>query len=344
MVPPELRSLYGFEAGQYLTIRGSIDGRSVRRSYSICSAENSYLAEGRIDIGVKRVAGGVFSNWLLNLGPGDVVEVMTPEGKFASLGALKATDLCNSLQGKSAHMVAFVAGSGITPVLSMMHSWLARYPELRFTLIYGNQRSETVMFLEEIAALKNQYLERLSLHHVLSRQVQDIGLYSGRLNREKVAAFCAQVLPPEGITAAFLCGPNSMIDEVEQGLLKAGVNASIIHSERYGVPNEKPTLSAPLDESAPAAQMFIVLDGKRSEMRLPYGGSKVLDVALEHGLDLPFACKGGVCCTCRAKVLEGEVVMQKNYSLEAHEIDAGYVLTCQAIAKSDRLVISYDER
>jgi ring-1,2-phenylacetyl-CoA epoxidase subunit PaaE len=358
-IPSELRADYQFKAGQYLTLRGVLEGEGLRRSYSICSAEQAFSDAGLLEIGVKRVHDGLFSNWLLNLRAGDSIEVMTPEGKFgeqagALLGHHKLardaegvnTEGVNTeaLHTKSEHMVAFVAGSGITPVLAMMSTWLARSPTMVFSLVYGNRRSETVMFLEDLATLKNQYMERVKLYHVLSRQPQESELFNGRLDRAKVAAICEQLLPVSSIDHAFVCGPNSMIDDVEAALQGAGLAKERMHAERFGVPGPQRSRPIKIDRAAPAAQLFVLLDGKQSEMRLPFGGAKVLDVALDHGLDLPFACKGGVCCTCRAKVLEGEVVMEKNYSLEDHEIAKGFVLTCQAVAKSEKIVISYDDR
>ncbi len=344
-VPTELREAYQFKAGQYLTLKAEVDGQVLRRSYSICSAEQAFQDSGILQVGVKRVHGGVFSNWLVSLKSGDALDVMTPEGKFGEQPGVLVNDSPQNSEGaRGTHMVAFVAGSGITPILAMMSTWLARSPSLMFSLVYGNRRSESVMFLEDIAALKNQYMERVLLYHVLSRQPQESELFNGRLDRAKIKALSTEIMPMMLIDHAFICGPNSMIDDVEAALLDAGLTKAQAHTERFGVPGPKRQEPVKIDLSAPAAQLLVLLDGKLSEMRLPYGGAKVLDVALDHGLDLPFACKGGVCCTCRAKVLEGEVVMEKNYSLEEHEIAKGFVLTCQALAKSPRVVISYDDR
>ncbi len=345
VVPPDLREAYQFKAGQYLTLKAEVDGQALRRSYSICSSEQAYQESGILEVGVKRVQGGVFSNWVVNLKAGDTLDVMTPEGKFGESAGVPVNDSTSNLEAtRPTHMVAFVAGSGITPVLAIMSTWLARSPSLVFSLVYGNRRSESVMFLDDIAALKNHYMERVLLYHVLSRQPQESELFNGRLDRVKIKALSSELLPVELMDQAFICGPNSMIDEVEAALLEAGLMKAQVHTERFGVPGPQHRVPVKIDDSAPAAQLLVLLDGKFSEMRLPYGGAKVLDVALDHGLDLPFACKGGVCCTCRAKVLEGEVVMEKNYSLEDHEIAKGFVLTCQALARSARVVISYDDR
>ncbi len=344
-VPYALREAYQFKAGQYLTLKAKLDGQALRRSYSICSPEQAFQESGTLEVGVKRVQGGVFSNWVANLKAGDTLDVMTPEGKFGESAGVLVNEPTPELGlGRAAHMVAFVAGSGITPVVAMMSTWLARSPSVVFSLVYGNRRSESVMFLEDIAALKNQYMERVRLYHVLSRQPQESELFNGRLDLAKIKALCAELLPTKLMDHAFICGPNSMIDEVEAALLEAGLAKEQVHTERFGVPGPRHEGPIMIDDSAPAAQLLVLLDGKLSEMRLPFGRAKVLDVALEQGLDLPFACKGGVCCTCRAKVLEGEVVMEKNYSLEDHEIAKGFVLTCQALAKSARVLISYDDR
>ena len=339
-VPAELRADYHFRAGQYLTLRAAVKGESLRRSYSICSSEQDYEERGVLEVGIKRVSGGAFSNFALTLKKGDPIEVMTPEGLFGEGPAKALAAPAND----TSHLVAFAAGSGITPVMAMMSTWLARSPGTSFTLVYGNRNVDNVMFLEDIAALKNKYLSRLRLFNVLSRQPQEIDLFNGRLDQAKTAALVEQLIPVAGIDQAFVCGPNSMIDEVEAGLLKAGLPKERMHAERFGVPGAHKVTETVYDDKAPAATLKVILDGKQSEMRLPFGGAKVLDVALRQGLDLPFACKGGVCCTCRAKVLEGEVTMEKNYSLEDHEIAKGFVLTCQAMAKSDRVVISYDDR
>jgi ring-1,2-phenylacetyl-CoA epoxidase subunit PaaE len=344
LVPTELRTAYQFKAGQYLTLRALVGQQSLRRSYSICCTEQSFLDTGVLEIGVKRVFGGVFSNWLLGLKADDSLDVMTPEGKFAEHVDTQWLDQAAPDATQTTHVVAFVAGSGITPILSMMGTWLARSPNLMFSLVYGNRRSESVMFLEDIAALKNQYMERVRIYHVLSRQPQESELFNGRLDRAKIAAMSEQLIPVPSITQAFVCGPHSMIDEVEASLFAGGLAKDSLHAERFGVPGSHSTAPAKIDDTAPAAQLFVILDGKKSEMRLPFGRAKVLDVALDQGLDLPFACKGGVCSTCRAKVLEGEVVMEKNYSLEDHEVAKGFVLTCQALAKSQKVVISYDDR
>lgn len=338
-VPPELRDAYRFTQGQFLTLKAPVDGKDVRRSYSICCGVQDYDERGELRVAVKLVDDGVFSTWVHdNVAAGQVLDVMTPDGRFhVPLDT-----------GTARHYVAFAAGSGITPVLSLIRTTLAVEPRSRFTLVYGNRSVDTIIFSEALEDLKNQYLSRFTLYHVLSRQPQEVDLLHGRLDRERVSAFLATLLPADDIDAAFVCGPASMIDEVEDALKAAGIDPHRIHAERFGVPLAQPgqprrTQPAATDHAG-TAELVVVLDGKQHKMRLPLADANVLDTALAAGLDLPYACKGGVCCTCRAKVLEGEVEMEKNYTLEPWEMEKGFVLTCQARALTPRVVVSYDER
>lgn len=336
-VPDALRDAYRFTQGQFLTMKATVGGQDVRRSYSICSAVQDYDARGELRVAVKLVEDGLFSAHLHDvIEPGQVYEVMTPDGRFyVPLDA-----------GASRHYVAFAAGSGITPVMSLVRTTLAAEPNSRFTLVYGNRSVDTIIFSEALEDLKNQYLSRFTLYHVLSRQPQEVDLLHGRLDHARVTAFLRTLIPVDGIDAAFVCGPASMIDDVEAALKDAGLDPHKIHAERFGVP-------ASLQKRAPAhahadhagtAELVVVLDGKQHAMRLPFDDAKVLDTALAAGLDLPYACKSGVCCTCRARVLEGEVEMEKNFTLEPWEMEKGFVLTCQARALTPRVVVSYDER
>ncbi|MDT6962082.1 1,2-phenylacetyl-CoA epoxidase subunit PaaE [Cupriavidus sp. SZY C1] len=338
-VPPDLRDAYRFTQGQFLTLRAPVDGTDVRRSYSICCGVQDYDERGELRVAVKLVDDGVFSTWLHDtVAPGQTLDVMTPDGRFhVPLDAAAAR-----------HYVAFAAGSGITPVLSLIRTTLAVEPESRFTLIYGNRSVDTIIFSEALEDLKNQYLSRFTLYHVLSRQPQEVDLLHGRLDGPRVTAFLETLLPVDDIDAAFVCGPASMIDEVEAALKAAGLDPHKIHAERFGVPlaprRPAPAASAAHASHAGTAELVVVLDGKQHSMRLPLEDANVLDTALAAGLDLPYACKGGVCCTCRAKVLEGQVEMEKNYTLEPWEMEKGFVLTCQARALTPRVVVSYDER
>lgn len=340
-VPPELRGTFDFRPGQFLTLRARVDGQELRRSYSICSPHQRYAAAGELDVGIKPVEGGSFSRWAVSqLRPGAVVEVMPPDGRFTPRVE------------RARHRVGFAAGSGITPLLSIVASTLAADPHARFTLVYGNQRTATIMFNEALADLKDKYPSRLSLVHVLSRQAQEVPLLQGRLDQTKVRELLATVLPVASIDEAFVCGPEGMIDAVTAALVAAGLPAERVHSERFfaagsAVAPEKIASSARAERAAgpndAQSQLEVVLDGKTHALAIG-PADKVLDVALDAGLDLPYSCKGGVCCTCRARVLEGRVEMEKNFTLEQWEVDKGFVLTCQARPLTQRVVVSYDER
>jgi ring-1,2-phenylacetyl-CoA epoxidase subunit PaaE len=329
-VPAELADEFRFVQGQHLNLRVKRDGEELRRSYSICAG----VDDNELRVAIKKVPGGRFSGWANeSIKVGDVFEVMTPEGRFH-------TPL-DPAQRK--HYVAFVAGSGITPILSLIRTTLKVEPLSRFTLVYGNRRQASVMFAEALEDLKNRYMSRFVLYNLFSREEQDVALFNGRLDRARVARFLDTLIPPESIDAAFVCGPGAMIDEVESGLLAAGVPAAHIHLERFGVPDAAPAHHAEPGDAA-QAQVTIIMDGLRREMAFQAEDPSILEVALKAGMDLPYSCKGGVCCTCRAKVLEGKVRMDKNYTLEPDDLEAGYVLTCQAHPLTERVVISFDER
>jgi ring-1,2-phenylacetyl-CoA epoxidase subunit PaaE len=340
-VPNDLRDAYRFTQGQFLTLRvpsGQLPGQEeLRRSYSICCAVQDYDAHGELRVAVKRVDAGVFSNHLHDrIHVGQTLDVLPPDGRFyVPLAAESAR-----------HYVAFAAGSGITPILSLIKTTLAAEPQSRFTLVYGNRSVDSIIFGEALEDLKDRYLDRFALYHVLSRQAQEIALFNGRLDGAKVRDFLDTLIPPDDIDAAFICGPSTMIDAVEAALLERGVPRDRVHAERFGVPVGDATAAAkPRRHAAVAGDvaLTVVLDGKSHEVPMA-GDAKVLDSALNAGLDLPYACKGGVCCTCRAKVLEGRVEMDKNFTLEDWEIQQGFVLTCQARPLTQRVVVSYDER
>lgn len=335
-VPPELREQYRFTQGQFVTLKAHVDGEETRRSYSICVGVTDYDRDGELRIGIKRVRGGRFSNFAFDtLQAGHSIEVMTPDGRFF-------THL-NAEQGKQ--YVAFAGGSGITPVLAIVKTTLELEPRSTFTLVYGNRSVDAIMFAEELEDLKNRYMNRFVLYNVLSDDMQDVDLFNGVLDREKCAAFLEALVPADSVDEAFICGPAPMMDAAEAALKAAGVDDSKVHVERFGTP--LPQAGAPvvdITDETPAADLEIIIDGNRRKMRLPYEGASLLDVGLHAGLALPYACKGGVCCTCRAKVLEGEVKMDKNYTLEPQEIADGFVLTCQCHPVSERVVVSYDER
>jgi ring-1,2-phenylacetyl-CoA epoxidase subunit PaaE len=339
-VPEDLRSGFNFKAGQFLTLRASIDGNDVRRSYSISSSQNSYVQNGTLEVGIRPVQGGVFSNWAATqLKVGDVLRVMPADGRFIVH------------RPRAIHRVGFAAGSGITPILSILASTLEEQAESKFTLVYGNRRMDSVMFNEALQDLKDRYPNRLTLIHVLSRQAQEVPLLEGRIDEAKVKEIVSSLLPAASMDEVFICGPEAMIEATEKALLDVGVPARNIRTERF----TSPTLEAlPADarkqvvlghaaESKGDVSLTVVLDGKKHQMQMSTT-DKILDVALAAGLDLPYSCKGGVCCTCRAKVMHGSVVMEKNFTLEKWEAEQGFVLSCQAKPTSKEVVMSFDER
>ena len=370
-VPPDLRNAFAFKPGQFLTLRAAIGGESVRRSYSICSSLRRYQTEHEIEVGVKPVAGGIFSNWAVKLQAGDALDAMPPEGRFTPRGCFTQTHapqasasqkapetlVSSRSSSTSTHRVAFCAGSGITPVLSIIASTLHGEPGSRFTLVYANQRVNTIIFNEALQDLKDSYPARLTLIHVLSRQAQDVPLLGGRLDAVKVAQLLKTLLPAQHIDEAFVCGPEGMIDATEQALRAAGLAKERIHSERFfsadatGSANKNTMKSGAVYAQGTRAtaingtqfSLQVVLDGKTHAIAMG-AQDKVLDVALAAGLDLPYACRGGVCCTCRARVLHGRVAMAKNFTLEQWEMDKGFVLTCQARPLTSEVTVSFDER
>ena len=338
-VPENLREVFGFTQGQYLTLRKEIDGQDLRRSYSICAG----VDDGELRVGVRKVRGGVFSNWLNeHLQPGDTVSVMAPQGRFF-------VPIEPALQR---HHVGIAGGSGITPILSIMKTVLAREPKSRFTLVYGNRSLKSTMFKEELEDLKDRYMTRLVLHHVFSEEHTDAPINMGFLNREKVEEFLRTVIAPQGIDHVFVCGPFQMNDEAEAALLAAGVPEDRIHIERFGVPQQAAgavgAVGAVVHEAKPGdaeqARVTIIRDGLKREIVFHKDQPSILDCASAAGLEVPFSCTSGVCGTCRAKVIEGDVRMERNFALDRKEVAAGFVLTCQAHPMTERVVLSFDER
>jgi ring-1,2-phenylacetyl-CoA epoxidase subunit PaaE len=338
-IPVELAKTFTFTAGQFLTLRATVDGKELRRSYSICSTPTQLAAQGTVEVGVKAVAGGAFSPFLQTLKVGDTLQVLPPEGRFI-LPVVAA-------ENETSHSLCIAAGSGITPLLSMMGDRLANEPQSRFTLLYGNRNTASTLFLEDLYALKNRYRERLDFHTVMSRQLSDIPLHNGRLDAAKLMAYLNGPLKGIGFTQALVCGPNDLIDICEGMLPSFGI-AKVL-SERFGTPLPQAGAGTGLGSGTagmaePLAQLTIVTGGLQHSVPWTSATPLLLDAGLDAGLDLPYACKGGVCCTCRAKVMEGSVAMDKNYTLEADEVAAGFVLTCQCRPTSEVVVVSYDER
>jgi ring-1,2-phenylacetyl-CoA epoxidase subunit PaaE len=329
-IPKELAGDYSFLPGQYLTLRTTMDGEEVRRSYSICSGPD----DGELRIAVKKVDGGAFSNWAADeLKSGDELDVMTPTGRF---GVAHAPD-------RARFYVGFAAGSGITPILSIIKGVLAREPKSRFFLFYGNRTTEGMLFLEELEELKDRFLERLSLFHVISGEEQDIPILHGRLDGDKVRVLLRSLVPAASVDHVFICGPVGMSEDIEATCRAIGIADEKIHVERFvsefgGKPRPKKAVEP---GAPPKAVASLIIDGKRREVPVAEGEA-ILDAALRAGVDLPFACKGGMCSTCRAKLVEGEAQMEVNYSLEPWELKAGFILTCQARPCTDKVVVDYD--
>ena len=355
-IPPELKQLFTYRQGQNVTVRTVLDGAEVRRSYSICSSP----LDDELRIAVKQVPGGLFSTYVNEqVQPGQVLEVLPPSGKFYT--ELKP--------GNRKRYLAFVAGSGITPVLSLIKTTLAVEPASEFTLIYGNRYRPDIIFREELEALKNRYMSRLSLHHILSREQMDIPLQQGRIDALKCEALCARLIDLGSIDEIFICGPGEMIFSIKEWLELRGVERKKIHFELFHpvqkvgeaagqgaggglgtgpdsgrgvVPGGGPEADKSPEEKT--SEVTVRLDGVNHIFELAYEGQSILDAALYEGADLPFACKGGVCCTCRARLTEGKVEMDLNYALEADELAAGFVLTCQSHPRSKKVVIDFDSK
>lgn len=332
-VPPELRETYAFTQGQYLTLRKTIDGEDLRRSYSICAG----VDDGELRVGVRKVRGGVFSNWINSaLQPGDTIAVMAPQGRFfVPLDPAAAR-----------HHVGVAGGSGITPILSIMKTVLAREPHSQFTLIYGNRSLKSTMFKEELEDLKNRYMTRLVLHHVFSDEPTDAPLNMGLMDRAKIAEFLAAVIPADTIDHVYVCGPYQMNDEAEAALLAAGMPEDRIHIERFGVAPQAggAVVHQAQPGDAESAKIVIIRDGLKREIDFQKDQPSILDAASAAGLEVPFSCTSGVCGTCRAKLIEGEVRMERNFALDKGEVAGGFVLTCQAHPTTERVVLSFDER
>ena len=330
-LPPAIKADYAFAPGQYLTLRTTLDGEEVRRSYSICSGPD----DGEIRIAVKKVDGGAFSSWAVEqLKSGDAIDVMTPTGRFG----VAATP------GQARLHVGFAAGSGITPIISIIRGVLAREPDSRFFLFYGNRATSNILFREALEELKDRFVGRLSLFYVLSQEEQDLPILHGRLDRAKVEVLLRGMVPAAAIDHVFICGPLAMSEEIEATCADLGIARERIHVERFvsefgGKPRPKAVIAP---EAPPAAIASLIHDGKRKDVPVAEGEA-ILDAALRAGLDLPYACKGGMCSTCRARVVEGETKMDINYSLEPWELKAGFVLTCQAHPVTRHVVVDYDQ-
>lgn len=330
-IPQDLRDAFMFRAGQHLTLRAIIDGEEVRRNYSLCTAP----ADSDWMVTVKRIGGGLFSNWVGDqLKPGDTVEVMVPHGSFTTEFDAAARR----------HLVGIAGGSGITPVMSLIKTLLREEPESRFTLLYGNRDSSSVIFLETLAALKDKHLGRFEIYHFLDQEEQDIDLFNGMLNRERIEEAIAHLIPDAAdVDGWFICGPGPMMDAAEGALLDRNVAKERIHIERFtaGRPAEAVSREiAQLQTQAEGVTVAVTLDGRTR--RVPFTAGNILDSARASGLPAPFACKAGVCATCRARVTSGKVEMAARYGLTDEEVADGYVLTCQSVPLGDGVAVDYD--
>ena len=336
-VPSNLEDIFAFQAGQYLTLRAVIDDAPVTRAYSICAPPSS----GRLTVAIKRVNNGVFSNFAnKHMHSGMTLDVMAPQGNF-SLPVMEARDT---------NYLFIAAGSGITPIMSMLTAALEADPSTRATLLYGNQRSASIMFRQQLSFLKNQYLQRFNWINILSRETQDAPLLNGRIDNRKGAELSRKVLDLKGFDGFFLCGPESMISEVSRGLRDSGIPEDKIKYELFGSSAEDAAERVAKHHARAEAfsgkmcDVTLVNDGRASQVRIAADGENLLDAGLNLGLDLPFACKGGVCSTCKALLVDGEVEMDIQRGLTTDEIARGMILTCQAHPITERVHIDFDKR
>jgi ring-1,2-phenylacetyl-CoA epoxidase subunit PaaE len=335
-IPPELAETFRFTQGQNIAVRKLMDGAEIRRNYSICSAPG----EPELRIAVKQIENGLFSTYAnTSLKVGDQLEVMPPAGKFH----------VPLEPGSKRLYMAFAAGSGITPVMSIVKTTLQVEPQSEFILVYGNRNRQQIMFREELEALKNRYLSRFQVVHVLSREETDTVLNTGRIDADKCRMIHQKLVDLQSVDAFFLCGPEAMIFSVRDSLQGMGVSANRIHFELFHTDSVQKDDRSSADRHAVSgkealAQVSVKLDGIVTRFELAYDGDSILNAALRQGIDLPFACKGGMCCTCRAKLEEGQVDMDRNYALEPDEVEAGFILTCQSHPRTAKVSVNFDLR
>jgi len=331
-VPEELRETFLFKPGQHLTLKAEISGEEIRRNYSLCVAPQ----DGQVMVTVKRIAGGAFSNWANDtLKPGMAIAVMAPHGSFT----------WDFAAGAANHYVGFAGGSGITPVMSLLKTALLTEPDSRFTLFYGNRDSSSIIFLEALAQLKNSFMDRLQVHHFLAEEAEEFALFNGMLDRSKCDEILQALVDPAEVAAFFICGPGPMMDAAEEALLAKGVDRDRIHLERFTAGRPSAALEAQmqaLTREAAGLTMLVTLDGRKRRIAFDATAGNILDSARAAGLPAPFACKAGVCATCRARIVSGEVEMAARYGLTDEEVASGYVLTCQSVPKGDGVELDYD--
>jgi ring-1,2-phenylacetyl-CoA epoxidase subunit PaaE len=331
-VPDDLKETFAFTQGQHLTLRAIINDEDVRRSYSICSA----VQDHELRVAIKRTPGGLFSTWANDtLKPGTQIEVMPPMGHF---------NVPLSPENRK-HYLAFAAGSGITPMLSIIKTTLQAEPHSSFTLFYGNRASSTVIFKEEIAELKDMYLGRLQVAYVMSREQQDIDLFNGRITKEKCAELFKHWIDLNDVDQAFICGPEEMMKQVSEALQQHGMPKEQIKIELFAasIPKHRHVPKAHSVAEPSQCEVTVIIDGNHASFTMEKDRESVLDAGLRQGIDMRYSCKGGVCSTCRCKVVDGKVDMDVNYALEDYEIARGFVLSCQSFPVTDKLVIDFDQ-
>jgi ring-1,2-phenylacetyl-CoA epoxidase subunit PaaE len=335
-VPDNLKEAFRFEQGQNITIKKLLQGEELRRNYSICSSP----FENELRVAIKRMPHGKFSNWANEeLKPGDVLEVMAPTGKFNT--RLDPTE--------KRHYLAFAAGSGITPIISIIKTTLQTEKQSSFTLVYGNRNRRSIVFLDELENLKNVYMERLAVIHILSREEPDSLINFGRIHEKKCEELFSRLINLNTIDETFICGPEEMIFTVKKFLETRGFPEKHIHYELFTTPLQKDAVNELNKAAKPSVEhgvshIKVRIDGTVTHFELPAEGDTILNAAMKAGADLPYACKGGVCSTCKAKLLEGEVKMDVNYALEAEEVKAGFILTCQSHPKTAHVFVDFDAR
>ncbi len=331
-IPDNLRSEFDFKEGQNITIKKNIAGEEIRRSYSICMAPH----ENELRVAIKKVDGGLFSQFANDtLKKGDELEVLPPTGKFNAKSI-------NSIAGK---YLAIAAGSGITPIISIIKHTLQAQPGSNFTLVYSNRSRSSIIFFEELEAIKNKYIRRFNFINVLSREKTDADIFYGRIDEQKLEAL-DRLIPYNSFDEIYICGPESLIFSTNDFLQKRGINKKNIHFELFTTPGQSQQKNTSTiieqEDKGPKSNVTIKLDGRSFAFDLPYSGQSILDGALQQGADLPYACKGGVCATCRAKLIEGEVNMDVNYALEPEEIEQRFILTCQSHPKTEKVMVDFD--
>ena len=330
--PESAAAAFRFTPGQHLTLRANIGGEELRRNYSLCVAPD----DGPLRIAIKRMPAGRFSNWAIDtLAAGDLIDAMQPRGHFT--WTFDASERRNYL--------CFASGSGITPILSLIKAGFAIEPASHFTLLYGNRASTSVMFLEELAALKDRYLDRLRVHHFLTAEADDVELFNGRLDQARIAEVLESLVDPKSVDVAFVCGPGGMMDAAEQAMREAGLPQDRVLTERFSAgdqPVEDGRLAAELRQKAEGRTVVVTLEGRRRRIAFHAEQGSILANARAAGLPAPFACSAGVCATCRAKLVRGDVKMAANYGLSSAEVAQGYILTCQAIPLSEDVHVDYD--